>query len=77
MNHKGAVLSRFPEAWCEVEIPLLLGLAPSYYILDVPRGKYPDRSIGVWGYGATESEAWEDARWRIERHEGRRLPLKA
>ena len=76
MGNKEAVLSRYPDAVAEHDLPDLWAIFDIPMTMthsvrwngDVARGRV------LWGCGNTEAEAWTDARRTIERHEGKRLP---
>jgi hypothetical protein len=78
MQDKYAVLSRFPDAVCELERDKYFS---TWMVYDKPRSMtYDVRGVGnvahgrgLWGLGRTEEEAWTNARRTIEAHEGRKL----
>ena len=75
MSDRAAVLSRFPDAVAEHDLPDL------WAVFDIPVSMTHgvrwngdvSRSRGLWGCGHTEDEAWNDARRSIELHEGKLL----
>lgn len=72
MSDKDAVLSRFPDAVCEVDEVGAPVHSRSCSVWDGPRR--PDNFRGCWGHGSTPAEAWATARRNIEIHAGRKIP---
>lgn len=71
MSDKAAVLTRYPNAVCEIDPPGSVITQQSCAVWDAPRTRGEPR--GLWGQGRTPAEAWANTRRTIEEREGRKL----